>query len=244
MSACFASSASSNFRPPCSSVQYLHNLIYFNRMTSKMSSERASIAYMHSSNSTVIPLSASHQKGLVAVGSLAALSIVTTGLLLLFLIRRAFLHVIDQSNAASSLKHHILIFNLLLAQLLQSLGFVIGLHWSVAGHISASSGWCDAQAGILQAGDLTTGCFAFMIAVQCCWMTVKGRNMSQACVVLMAIFIWVFAIILTASGRANQSDFFVPGAGDWCEISHRYGAGRLWFSYFWLFLDAVCLERS
>jgi len=114
---------------------------------------------------TATLLSPAHQKGLVAVGTFAAFSIVTLALLLLFLARRASLHVIDHVGSAGSFKDYIWIFNLLLALLLQSLGFVIGLHWSVVGNISASSGWCDAQAGSLQAGELATGAFALAIAV-------------------------------------------------------------------------------
>lgn len=232
------------FRPACDFVRYLHNSPYYNRINSKMDNEHASAIHSWSPTSNVINLSASHQEGLVAVGSFAALSIVTTSLLLLFLIRRALLHTVVHAKQASSFKHDILILNLLLAQLIQSLGFVVGIRWSVAGHISASSGWCDAQAGFLQTGDLASGAFALAIAVQCFWMTVRRRKMSHVCMLLIGLVIWVFAIILTASGRASKVDFFAPGAGDWCEISQKYGAERLWLHYFWLFLDAVCYELA
>jgi len=197
-----------------------------------MDHEHATTTHTWSPTSNVIILSESHQEGLVAVGSIAALSIVTTGLLLLFLIRRAVLHALDRAKPGRCFKHDILIINLLLVLLLQSLGFVISIRWSVAGHISASSGWCDAQAGLLQTGDVASGAFALAVAVQCFWMTVRGRKMSQACMILIASIMWVVAIILTASGGAEGRDFFVPGAGDWCEVSQKYGAERLWLHWF------------
>jgi len=64
--------------------------------------------------------------------------------------------------------------------------------------------------------------------------------MNQGYMVVAAITIWAIAVVFTAAGRAGGRDFFVPGTGDWCEISQKYEAKRLRLHYFWLFLDAVC----
>lgn len=203
----------------------------------------AVISHTISSSSNVTTLSSSTQHGLVAIGSLAALSIVTTGILLLILTFRFVFNVRYHVQQASSTMHHVLIYNLVLAQLLQSLNFVIALRWSVLDVVVASSGWCSTQAGLLQVGDVAAGAFALVIAVQSLWSTVKAQKSNRGCLVAAVVGIWVVAVVLSVCARAGRRrDFFVPNAGSWCEIAREYGPDRLWRYYFWLFVDVVCFQ--
>lgn len=187
-----------------------------------------------------IMLAASVVRGLVAIGSLSTLSIVTTSLLLLFFLCRLVLHIKHQFKWLSSTSDHFLISNLVLSQFLRALAFVISLHWSLAGNISYPSNWCNAQAGLLQTGDLASGAFALAIAVRGLLITVKGREGSRLCLFAAAVAIWVVVVVLVAAGFARRGPgYFAPGAGDWCEIAQNYQVERLWTHFFWVFVEVV-----
>ena len=178
--------------------------------------------------------------GLAVIGSLALLSILSTSSLLIFLTYRFFTTRRKVSTTHINTDQcTILIFNLLLADLFQSIALVISFHWLYLDGIFAPSIPCWIQAGFLHLGDVGSGSFVLAIAVQTMSSVVRVNRIEQKWFLAAVGCIWIVVICLTIGGPLHYGQKFFTRAGNWCWISMDYEAERLWLHYLWIFLDEV-----
>ncbi|KAH8703366.1 G protein-coupled glucose receptor regulating Gpa2-domain-containing protein [Talaromyces proteolyticus] len=182
------------------------------------------------------PLPSTQYKGLIAISVLAMLSVLATFGLLCFITYRL---VFWRQGAKRYLGHNqyiILIYNLLLADLQQSLGFLICLHWIHNDAIRAGTAACFLQGLWLQVGDPGSGLFVLAIAIHTFMLVTSGRKLEHKWFVVAVVGVWVFLAVIVAIPIANHGvDVMVP-SGAWCWINEKYEAERLWTHYLWIFL--------
>ncbi|PIG80848.1 integral membrane protein [Aspergillus arachidicola] len=190
------------------------------------------------------PLPSAQRKGLIAVTVMAFLSFIATLLLLLFITYRL---VFWRSNYARYIGYNqyiVLIYNLVLADLQQSLAFLICLKWITENKIEASSAACFLQGFWLQIGDPGSGLFVLAIAVHTFLLVALGHKLSHRAFVCGVVGVWLFVAILVIIPLASHGRFVFIPSGAWCWISEEYEPIRLWTHYIWIFLaefGTVCL---
>lgn len=202
------------------------------------------------------PLPPHLRKGLVAVGSLATISLATTLVVLGMVVHR---YIIWSKHAEKTSTYNqciILLSNLLVADVFQALSFSISFTWFWEDGILAPSGYCYAQAGFLNFGDLASGAFVTTMALHTAYLVVKKRSVPQKVFRRSIPGIWFMAFFLTIAGPlAHGSDFYAR-AGNWvshslvlprhyvhsadmvfrqCWISGKYDLARLLLHYLWIF---------
>ncbi|KAL2786416.1 G protein-coupled glucose receptor regulating Gpa2-domain-containing protein [Aspergillus keveii] len=204
------------------------------------------VAYTEGDNGggSIDPLPHDHRRGLVAVFIMALLSTIATLLLIGFITYRL---VFWRSNYARYIGYNqyiVLIYNLVIADLIQSLAFIICAKWYADNKVQASTAACFLQGFWLQIGDPASGIFVLAIAFHTFYMVALGRKLSYKVFVSIVIGLWVFvAILVIIPLGSHGKDVFVP-AGAWCWISEEFEPIRLWTHYFWIFLaefGTVCL---
>ncbi|KAK8155033.1 G protein-coupled glucose receptor regulating Gpa2-domain-containing protein [Phyllosticta citrichinensis] len=129
----------------------------------------------------------------------------------------------------------LLIYNLLLADLQQAVSFIISFYWIQENRITAPSPACNAQAWLVQIGDVSSGMFVLAIALHTFWGIVKGRQLPHRTFVCTTIFIWTVAVLLSILGPILHGSKYFTAAGAWCWVSTEYETERLWLHYIWIF---------
>ncbi|KAL4874637.1 G protein-coupled glucose receptor regulating Gpa2-domain-containing protein [Aspergillus karnatakaensis] len=190
------------------------------------------------------PLPEDHRRGLIAVFVMAILSTVATLVLIGFITYRLVFWRSNYQRYIGYNQYIILIYNLVIADIQQSLAFLICAKWYAENKIEASSAACFLQGFWLQIGDPASGIFVLAIAFHTFYLVAMGRKLSYKAFVSIVIGLWVFVAILVIIPLASHgADVFVP-AGAWCWISEDYEPIRLWTHYVWIFLaefGTVCL---
>ncbi|KAL5336048.1 G protein-coupled glucose receptor regulating Gpa2-domain-containing protein [Aspergillus crustosus] len=193
---------------------------------------------------SIDPLPEDHRRGLIAVFVMAILSTVATLLLIGFITYRLVFWRSNYSRYIGYNQYIILIYNLVIADIQQSLAFLICAKWYAENKVQASTAACFLQGFWLQVGDPASGIFVLAIAFHTFYLVALGRKLSYKAFVLIVVGLWAFVAILVIIPLASHgADVFVP-AGAWCWISEEYEPVRLWTHYFWIFLaefGTVCL---
>jgi len=182
------------------------------------------------------PLPPSFKQGLVPVALCAMLSVISVTVLLGFITFRFISWRRYNTEHVRYNQYIILIYNLLLADLQQSIAFSISFHWLRLDKILAPTGSCFAQAGFLHLGDVASGFFVLAIAMHTWLSVVKGYRMSYRWFVVAILLIWMAALILTILGPAMYGNRFFGRAGAWCWVSAEFENERLYFHYLWIFI--------
>ncbi|KAL1957833.1 hypothetical protein VTO42DRAFT_5398 [Malbranchea cinnamomea] len=203
-------------------------------------------AQVHAAHSTLMvpraqtplvisPLPEEHRRGLIAVGVTALLSVVSTvGLFSIITYRLIFWRHYFRSYIGYN-QYVILIYNLLLADLQEALGFLFSLHWVHRDALTANTGVCFAQGWLLQIGDPSSGLFVFAIAIHTFVTVVLRRKIPYPVFVGCIVAMWLFCLLLVGIPSARyRKDAFAP-TGPWCWLNEKYEAERLWLHYFWIF---------
>lgn len=189
------------------------------------------------------PLPAVLSKGLIGVGLLATLSVVSSFILICFIVYRIFAWRWHYHTFIGYNQYVILVLNLLLADLQQSAAFLISFHWIRENSIVAPSGPCTAQAWLLHSGDVSSGFFVLAIAIHTFCTAVQGGRISHRVFVGAIIATWIFSYFLTAIGLVHGDKYFVR-AGAWCWVSEAYEPARLALHYIWVFIVQVSEPQS
>lgn len=184
------------------------------------------------------PLPDTLSRGLIAVGLLAALSVLSSFVLICFILYRIFAWRLHYHTFIGYNQYVILVLNLLLADLQQSAALLISFHWIRKGSILAPSGPCTAQAWLLHSGDVSSGFFVLAIAVHTYYTAVHGGRIGHRFFVWTVVGTWIFSYFLTAIGLVHGDKYFVR-AGAWCWVSEAYEPERLALHYIWVFLVQV-----
>ncbi|KAK5998864.1 hypothetical protein PT974_01248 [Cladobotryum mycophilum] len=135
----------------------------------------------------------------------------------------------------------ILIYNLLLADLHQSLAFTLNGRWLYSNGIIVGTPTCFTQGLFVSTGDLSSSLFITLVAIHTYLSVVKGYRPSQKVLYSTIGLVWFFVyfvsvlpIIITRNG-ASVGGFFVR-AVSWCWINDVYERTRLVTHYLYIFI--------
>ncbi|KAK5164247.1 uncharacterized protein LTR77_009941 [Saxophila tyrrhenica] len=182
------------------------------------------------------PLPDDLQTGLIPVGVLALLSVLSTLVLITFIIFRMATWKLHYRTFLGYNQYVILVLNLLIADLQQSSAFLISFHWIRTGMILAPSSPCFAQAWLLHSGDVSSGFFVLAIALHTFYTAVHGKRVGQKTFATTVFCIWLFSYFLTGLGVGLHGEKYFVRAGAWCWVSEAYESDRLALHYIWVFL--------
>ncbi|OJJ59782.1 hypothetical protein ASPSYDRAFT_149176 [Aspergillus sydowii CBS 593.65] len=184
---------------------------------------------------SIDPLPNDHRKGLVAVFVMAILSTVATFILISFVTYRLVFWRGNYQRYIGYNQYIILIYNLVIADIQQSIAFLICAKWYAENKVEARTAACFLQGLWLQIGDPASGIFVLAIAFHTFYLVALGKKLSYRSFVIIVIGLWVFVGVLVIIPLASHgADVFVP-AGAWCWISEDYEGIRLWTHYVWIF---------
>ena len=164
------------------------------------------------------PLTPIYKAGLVPLGIFATMSLVSVTALLAFITQRMISWRKHYKQYVGYNQYVILIYNLLLADLQQSIAFSISFHWLKIDKILAPTGACFIQAWFLQIGDVSSGFFVLAIAIHTWLGVVKGYKMPYRWFVMAILSIWFFALFLTLLGPAMHRDQYFSRAAGWVSL--------------------------
>lgn len=220
----------------------------------------------HLSKYDIDPLPGVLKGGLMAIIVIAVLSLVATISLLAFLTYRMVFWRTNYIRYIGYNQYVVLIYNLLLADMLQSLAFILSVKWVAEKQILATAPACYAQGLLLQIGDPGSGLFVFAISVHTFLLVSMRRKLPYRVFVAIVVGLWAFIVLLVILPPALFGrDAFVP-SGAWvgfyrsyfqhcklaisnetctqCWISEEHETCRLWLHYIWIFVSefgTVCL---
>ncbi|KAK2782526.1 hypothetical protein FQN52_000855 [Onygenales sp. PD_12] len=167
--------------------------------------------------SHISPLPPDHRRGLIAVGVTSLISTLATAGLFAFITYRLVHWRKYYSTYIGYNQYVILIYNLLLADLQQAVGFLLALYWVDKDMLTSNSPACFVQGWLLQVGDPSSGLFVLAIAVHTFATVLMGRKLAHRSFV-------------------GCGHLYVP-SGAWCWIDERFEYDRLWTHYLWIFLS-------
>ena len=167
------------------------------------------------------PLTPVLQKGLIPVALFAMMSLISVTALLAFITHRLISWRRHYREYVGYNQYVVLIYNLLIADLQQSISFSISFHWLRINKIIAPTAPCFIQAWFLQIGDVASGMFVLAIAIHTWMGVVKGYKMPYMWFVLSILGIWFFALLLTVLGPAMNRERFFGRAGGWVRTEPR-----------------------
>ncbi|GAA5862297.1 hypothetical protein JCM1840_001713 [Sporobolomyces johnsonii] len=140
--------------------------------------------------------------------------------------------------------HGILFVQLIFADLLQALGFMLNYDWVRRGALPPAShptGLCITQALLIEIGDLSSAFSSLLICVNLFVLLVLHKQVPMRFLVAGSVLQWAAIGILTGIGPSLKRDGtpFYGAAGGWCWMSIVYESERLWLHYLWVFLVAA-----
>lgn len=182
------------------------------------------------------PLTPLYRAGLIPLAICATMSLISVTALLGFITQRMISWRRHYRQYVGYNQYVILIYNLLIADLQQSIAFSISFHWLRINKIVAPTGACFLQAWFLQIGDVASGFFVLAIAIHTWLGVVKGYKMPYRWFVVSILSIWLFSLILTLLGPAMYQERYFARAAAWCWVSREYQNERLWLHYLWIFI--------
>jgi hypothetical protein len=127
----------------------------------------------------------------------------------------------------------VLILNLVLADLQQSMAFMLNSIWVMDDAITTGSVTCWVQGWFFSTGNLSSGLFTLLIAVHTLADIVFHWKPSHTALVITILSVWVFTYGLSILGISMHPNDFYTKAGAWCWINNRYNE-RVWLHYFWI----------
>ncbi|KAK1987066.1 integral membrane protein [Colletotrichum cereale] len=135
-----------------------------------------------------------------------------------------------------------LIYNLLLADIQQSIAFSLNASWLVRNAIVVETTTCWAQGWFVSTGDLASSAFITTIAVHTYLSVVRDYKLPTWAFWTMIGSVWFFVYALAIAGVVATNNGAAGGglyvrAAAWCWINVRYEAMRLYLHYLWMFVS-------
>jgi hypothetical protein len=160
------------------------------------------------------PLSSAHHAGLISIAVVATLSFVATFLLATFITYRLLFSSSDGTRYIGRNQYIVLIYNLILADMQQSLAFLICIKWVQEGKIEAYSTACFLQGFWLQVGDPSSGIFVCAIALHTFLLVIMEQRLKHQVFVIGVIGLWLFIVllVLVPIGLHGRHIFLPSGA--------------------------------
>ncbi|KIW07746.1 uncharacterized protein PV09_01676 [Verruconis gallopava] len=187
----------------------------------------------HSSASgTLSPLTPELSHGLIPVTLFGVLSF-GSATILLALISFRLLRWNQKSKHVNQFV--VLICNLLLADIQQSMAFLLNAKWLAENRIHVGTSTCWAQGWFVSTGDLASGVWSFAIGLHTFAVVIFGYRLSTMRFMIAILLLWTFVYAMAVVGIAMHSSDFYVRAVAWCWVNVKYGRLRLWLHYFWIF---------
>jgi len=158
------------------------------------------------------PLTDVVRRGMVAMGIAGLISTVSTLVLLMFIMYRMVFwrRYYEQPIARNQVL--VLIYNLLIADLQQAIAFVISFYWLWHNKLVGPHPMCTAQGWFIQIGDVSSGLWVLSIGLHTFINLVMRKQVPMQAFIAWAVTIWVFCIIVSATGPIKYKEIFIPTA--------------------------------
>ncbi|KAF2757291.1 hypothetical protein EJ05DRAFT_500834 [Pseudovirgaria hyperparasitica] len=191
------------------------------------------VSLLKPDQTSLSPLPDGHFKGLIAVTFFGFLSFASSfGLLVLLSYR-----LISWMRAGKgSNQFAILIFNLILADVQQSLAFLLNAEWLAGNAINVTSNSCWAQGWFISTGDLSSGVFCLAIGLHTFSTVILNYRLPMPYFLSTVLICWVFVYVASVIPVIMYPHDIYVRAGAWCWINSSYGDLRLWTHYFFIFI--------
>ncbi|KAG0146383.1 hypothetical protein CROQUDRAFT_62973 [Cronartium quercuum f. sp. fusiforme G11] len=141
----------------------------------------------------------------------------------------------------------IMFMNLVLADLIQALGFGLNHHWAGNFESPCLSGTCARtctfQGVLIQLGDVASAFSNLMIAIQTYVILIFSWRLPIWSAWASILVVWISSLLLanlppTLIGGWSGERPFYAWTGAWCWINELYSPLRLYLHYVWLFFSA------
>lgn len=192
-----------------------------------------SLEPLDASSATLAPIPPNIHYWLRAVVTLGFLSFVTSVTLLALLTYRLIRWRIKSRRTN---QFAILIFNLLWADIQQSLAFLLNVEWLRLDSVVVHSPICFAQGWLVSTGDLGSGVWCFVIGLHTFASVIFDYRLPKRAFCAAIISFWIFIYGVSAIGVGMHSKDIYVRSGIWCWIHHDLQDLRLWTHYVWIFI--------
>ncbi|XXG98976.1 hypothetical protein Hte_005309 [Hypoxylon texense] len=193
-------------------------------------------SYYYEAPNSLLSMDSSIYNGLLAIGCLATVSLIFTTSLLSFITWRMIDWKSHYVSAVGRNQSVVLIYQLILADFLQSLGFLISFHWVAERQIIGPNATCFTQGWLIQMGDVASAFFVLSIAIHTTYQVVMSRSLSYKTFTCCILGIWGLAVLLTSLAPIVGGRYVFQRAGVWCWISSGNEGLRLSLHYIWIFI--------
>jgi hypothetical protein len=112
----------------------------------------------------------------------------------------------------------ILIFNLLLADMQQSLSFLLNVEWLRLGAVEVSNSVCFAQGLLVSTGDLGSGLWCFAIGLHTFASVILDFRLKPRWFYTTICLLWVFIFGVSSIGIGIHGKSIYVRSGVWCWI--------------------------
>jgi hypothetical protein len=163
-----------------------------------------------------VPLLGSDRSLFIAMGIIALISLVSSLFLLAFLTYRFIYWQRYYKSPLAKNQYVVLIYNLLLVDLQQSIAFLISLYWASRGSVHFGEAACYLQGWWIQTGDPGSGLFVLSIALHTGAVVLRGRQVTFQTFIWCVVGLWTFILILgfIPVGLYGK-DVFVVSEANW-----------------------------
>jgi hypothetical protein len=193
---------------------------------------------LNPASTTLSPLPFVLSHGLVAVSTFGLLSFFCSTSLFFYLTYRLVYWRRHSHSKAPTNQFLFLIYNLLLADIQQSIAFLLNIGSLRRNALVVGIPECWAQGWFVSTGDLASGVFICAIAIHTFLSVVKEYRLSSAAFYSCIASLWTFVYLMAAIGPLIHRENFYVRAGAWCWVNDDLQNLRLWLHYFWIF---VCM---
>lgn len=184
--------------------------------------------------SDLTPLPSPLNSGLPIIAALSFASFFASFSLFTFLCWR--LYTWRRKGSQGYNQFVVLIMNLLLADMQQSLGFAFSLHWVINNGISSQGMACSIQAWLIGSGDLASGVWCLFIGLHTASAVIFGLKFKPVAFYSAILLAWAFIYSCNIIQLGLQSERLYVRAGAWCWVNQRYVNLRLYTHYLWIFV--------
>ncbi|OCK83793.1 integral membrane protein-like protein [Lepidopterella palustris CBS 459.81] len=183
-------------------------------------------------SSSLDPLPRHVKLWLRAVTALGFISFFASFSLFLLLAYRLFRW---QTKAKRSNQFVILIFNLVLADMQQSMAFLLNAEWLRLNEIAVGTRICWLQGWFVSTGDLASGVWCFTIGIHTFASVILNYRLKSPHFFCTIAFLWIFIYGMAFIGVGLHPHDLYVRAGAWCWVDQNFNSIRLWTHYFWIF---------
>ena len=184
-------------------------------------------------SSTLDPLPSVLKHGLIAVSLLGLLSSISSSTLLIYLTYKLIRWRLRGQARKGYNQFVLLIYNLVLADVQQSIAFSLTARWLVDDKINVKTSTCWAEGWFVSTGDLASGVWIFAIALHTFFAITKGKKLPYPIFLTSIIGLWLFIYAMAIAGISiNRQGFYVRAGARVSRSSHRHPQGSVLFTGF------------